>query len=359
MTDGNAIIYCNHAFRTTYGKTAHGLVRRTTRYRVLSVIDADCAGHNAGDEIPGVASKIPIVATLEEALADAARRGTPATHFVVGLAPDGGLASIELREQVGRAIAAGLNIDSGLHEFFSEDPELQAAADARGVAIRDVRKPPRRTQLHFFSDKVREVEAHKIAVLGTDSAIGKRTTAWILVDAFCQAGQTACLVGTGQTAWLQGARHSVVMDALVNDFVPGEIEHAVWSAWNDLQPDVIVIEGQGSLMNPAYPGGLEILGAGRPDQVVLQHAPGRLQYDGFPGYPIQPIEQQIEAIELLSGKPVSAVTINGEGLAPEEIPEHCVRLEERLGRPVRDVLRTGAADLVATLAADRGAQVSC
>ena len=359
MTDGTAIIYCNHAFRTTYGKTAHGLVRRTDRYHVASVIDAESAGRSAGDVIPGVARTIPIFASLCEAVDDAARRGTPATHFVVGVAPDGGAASQELRDHVLQAIEAGLNVDSGLHEFFSDDATLAAAAEARGVTIRDVRKPPERSTLHFFSGKIEQVEAHKIAVLGTDSAIGKRTTAWILVDAFSAAGQKACLVGTGQTAWLQGARYGVVIDALVNDFVPGEIEHAVWSAWHELRPKGLVIEGRGSLMNPAYPGGLEILGAGRPDQIVLQHAPGRLEYDGFPGYRIQPIEQQIEVIELLSGKPVAAITINGEGLAPEEIPERCAELERRLGRPVRDVLRNGAAGLVDVLTPRCGKRIAC
>lgn len=357
LVDGHAIVYCDRAFRTTYGKTAHGLVRRTSRYEVLSVIDGDCAGHDAADILPGVSRSVPIVGNLRDALSDAERRGTPATHFVVGVAPDGGAASAELRRQVLQAIECGLNIDSGLHTFFSEDEELQAAATQHGVVIRDVRKPPPRSTLHFFSGKIEQVNAQKIAVLGTDSAIGKRTTAWILVDAFCARGRSACLVGTGQTAWLQGAVHSVVMDALVNDFVPGEIEHAVWSAWNDLRPDVIVIEGQGSLMNPAYPGGLEILGAGRPDQIVLQHVPGRVDYDGFPGYPIHPIEQQIDAVELLSGKPVAAITINAEGLDPAEVPDRCAELERRLGRPVRDVLRQGAEEIVEVLSRGQEAGV--
>ncbi len=88
----------------------------------------------------------------------------------------------------------------------------------------------------------------------------------------------------------------------------GEIEHAVWSCWQETGAEVIVLEGQGSLMNPAYPGGFELLAAGRPDVVVLQHAPARKEYDGFPGYPMHALPTQIQAIELLSGKPVVAVT---------------------------------------------------
>jgi uncharacterized NAD-dependent epimerase/dehydratase family protein len=148
---------------------------------------------------------------------------------------------------------------------------------------------------------------------------------------------------------MQGARYGVVMDSIVNDFVSGEIEHAVWSAWDAERPEAIVIEGQGSLMNPAYPGGFEILAAGRPDVVVLQHAPARVEYDGFPGYPIHPLLRQIEAIELLSSKPVVAVTINHENMPLENVPGTCRRIYAETGRPAMDVLLDGAGALVELL----------
>ena len=95
-------------------------------------------------------------------------------------------------------------------------------------------------------------------------------------------------------------------------------------------------------MNPAYPGGFEILAAGRPDVIILQHAPARLEYDGFPGYPIQPLARQIQAIELLSGKPVAAITINHEGLSDDRIPLVCEQIQKEVGLPAFDVLRDGA-----------------
>ena len=125
---------------------------------------------------------------------------------------------------------------------------------------------------------------------------------------------------------MQGARYSIVLDSLVNDFVAGEIEHAVWSAWKEARPRAIVIEGQGSLMNPAYPGGYEILAAGRPDVIVMQHAPTRKEYDGFPGYPLHPLKKQIEVVELISGKPVVAVTINHEGLRPARSTRRALKI---------------------------------
>jgi uncharacterized NAD-dependent epimerase/dehydratase family protein len=347
--DGNAIVYCEGAFGSPNGKTAHGLVRRTKRYRVLSVVDSHVAGQDAGVILDGRPVDVPVLATVSDAIAEAEKRDLAATHLVVGLAPDGGRLSADAREDVAAAIRLGLNVDSGLHSFLTEDGELTGLASRYGVEIRDVRKPPPRDQLHFFSGKIEEVTSLKVAVLGTDSAVGKRTTAWKLLEAFGDAGYLSELVGTGQTAWMQGARFSIVMDSLINDFVSGEIEHAVWSAWKAASADVIVIEGQGSLMNPAYPGGYEILAAGRPDVVIMQHAPTRREYDGFPGYPIHPIEQQIEAVELISGKPVVAIAINHEGLDPAEIPDVCSSISERVGLPAADVLVNGADSLIRAL----------
>jgi uncharacterized NAD-dependent epimerase/dehydratase family protein len=292
---------------------------------------------------------VPIVADFPAALRAAALVGRPATHFVIGLAPEGGRLDPRTRETVKDAIAAGLHVDSGLHDFLSDDPELSLLAARRGVRLRDVRKPPERGRLHAFSGKIGEVPALKVAVLGTDSAVGKRTTAWGLVDGCREAGVNAELVGTGQTAWMQGARHGIILDSLVNDFVAGELEHAVWSAWHETQCDAIVIEGQGSLMNPAYPGGLEILAACRPDVVVMQHAPARRDYDGFPGHPIAPLAKQIEAVELLSGKPVVGVTINHEGLRTEEIDAACQAIQGSTRLPACDVLVHGPARIVAVL----------
>lgn len=346
LPEGNAIVYCEGAFNTPNGKTSHGLVRFTHRYRILSVIDSRYAGMDAADVLDGKSKNIPIYASIVEAVQASRQANHPATHLVVGLAPDGGRLSIEARLDIKKAIEKGLNVDCGLHDFLSEDPEMAALAARHKVQIRDIRKPPDRSRLHFFSGKIEEVKALKIAVLGTDSAVGKRTTAWLIVKGFQNRGISAEMIGTGQTAWMQGARFGVVMDALVNDFVSGEIEHAVFSAWQESAPRVIVIEGQGSLMNPAYPGGFEILAAGRPDVIVLQHAPARREYDGFPGYPLQPLAQQIQAIELLSAKPVVALAINHEDLPDNQIPLICEAIKIAIGLPAFDVLRDGPEELV-------------
>jgi uncharacterized NAD-dependent epimerase/dehydratase family protein len=349
--DGNAIVYCEGAFNTPNGKTTHGLVRFTNRYRILSVIDSRCSGRDAGEVLDGRKRGIPLVESLNKALELSHTQKLKATHYVIGLAPDGGRLPNDARDEVARALTKGLNVDCGLHDFLSEDARVSGLAREKGLVIRDIRRPPERNALHFFSGKIEAVTAFKVAVLGTDSAVGKRTTAWKIVQGLQQKDVKTEMVGTGQTAWMQGARYGLIMDALINDFVSGEIEHAVWSAWKETGAKVIVVEGQGSLMNPAYPGGFEILAAGRPDVVVLQHAPARKDYDGFPGYPIQPLAKQIQAIELLRGKPVVAVTVNHENLDPQKIPDICTAIEDEVRVPAFDVLLEGPGRLVNTLMA--------
>ncbi len=343
---GSAIVYCDGAFGTTNGKTAHGLVRRSERFRILSVVDGQHAGEDAGAVLDGADCDIPIFSTVQEAMEAGWLYNAKPTHLVIGLAPDGGRLPPGAMDEVASAVDRGLSVISGLHDWLSDDARLCALALERGVEIVDIRKPPPRHLWHFFSGKIEDVSAVRIAVLGTDSAVGKRTTAWKLVDALNERGLKTELVGTGQTAWLQGAKHSVIMDAIVNDFVSGEIEHAVWSAWKQEQPDVIVVEGQGSLMNPAYPGGFEILAAARPQGVFLQHAPDRAEYDGFPGYPIQPLDKQISAIEIISGVPVLAITVNHEGLMPEEVPARCAGIAKETGLPALDPLTDGLGPLI-------------
>ena len=346
--DGTALVFADGAFNTPNGKTAHGLVRFTERYEITGVIDHVYAGADAGQVLDGKMNSIPVFATLEAAMASLTGDLRPKT-LVIGLAPDGGRLPTEAKKTIQMALEMGLNVDSGLHDFLYKDSRLMEIAERNRCRVRDIRRTPDRDELHFFTGKIEEVDCLKIAVLGTDSAIGKRTSAWIIVHAARQAGLKAEMIGTGQTAWMQGAKYSMIMDSCINDFVSGEIEHAVYEAWKNESPDMLLIEGQGSLMNPAYPGGFEILAAGRPDFVILQHAPRRLEYDGFPGYRLHPLPEQVSAIEMISGKKVIAVTLNHELMEKEEIASACANITEQTGLPAFDVLESGADRLVQLL----------
>jgi len=345
----NAVVYCEGAFNTPNGKTAHGLVRFTERYKICSVIDSTFQGSDSGMILDGRPNGIPIVQSFNEALIAATKSGELIKYFIMGIAPDGGRIPEEALAPIVSAIKSRISIVSGLHDFLAEDEYLLALANSHNCELIDIRKPPARSELHFFSGKIEAVSCPKIAILGTDSAIGKRTTAWLLVHAFRAAGKKVEMIGTGQTAWLQGARYSIVLDSLVNDFVSGEIEHVIHTAWKQEDPEFLILEGQGSLLNPAYPGGYELIAAGRPDYLVLQHAPRRMEYDGFPGYPLHDLKRQLEAVRIISGKEVVAITMNHEGMEKEEIKQACLQITDDTGLPAFDVLEYGAEGLMEVL----------
>jgi uncharacterized NAD-dependent epimerase/dehydratase family protein len=340
-----AIVYCEGAYNTPNGKTAHGLVRISKRYKVLCVLDSRYAGHDAGEILDSIHKDIPIIDSLDQAVEYAKSRNIKPNYFVIGVAPDGGAMTPQIKQTIREAIRRNLHIESGLHDFMTEDKEMVTLASWHKVNLYDVRKPPDRKDLHFFSGKIEEVTSLKIAVLGTDSAIGKRTTAWILVNSLKDMGIKTELIGTGQTARMQGARYGIMLDSLINDFLTGEIEHAVWSAWKQTDADVLIIEGQGSLLNPAYPGGFEILAAARPDLIILQHAPAREEYDGFTGYRIHPLKKQVQAIEVISDKPVIAITLNHENLKKGEIAAEIQKIKDSVNLPAFDLLLESADEL--------------
>lgn len=325
----NAVILSEGAFGTIDGKTGNGLVRYTTRYKVTSVIDSTKKGMDSGIVISGKRNGIPIVSTVEEGM----ERG--ADTLVVGVATDGGFLPVNYRSYIAEALERGMNVVSGLHEFLSCDPEFSAIAKKSGSKITDVRKIFLDWK-YMFTGKIFGVESHRIAVLGTDSAIGKRTTAVIVTNNLKKKGINTVMLGTGQTAWMQGFKHTAVIDAMINDFLPGGLEKIAVDAWEEEHPDVMIAEGQGSVLHPVYPGSFEIIGALRPDAIILQHAPKRKYFDGFPTMKIPDLGKYIKILELLSEKKVIAISINSEGMTRDEVREEIVNLENRFGIPAFD-----------------------
>ena len=206
-----ATVYCEGNFGAIDGKTANGLVRHSERYEILSIIDSQKAGLDAGVVLGEEPKSIPIVRDLSEALTHA---GDVPDYFILGMAPASGMLSTYERGLVLEAMSFGMNIVNGLHEFLNDDPAFAAASAAMDVTILDVRRPRAKKDLRTFSDRIREVTCPRIAVLGTDCAIGKRTTATILTRALNDIGVKTVLVGTGQTGLMQGARYGVALDAV-------------------------------------------------------------------------------------------------------------------------------------------------
>ncbi|WP_240658635.1 DUF1611 domain-containing protein [Microbacterium sp. CPCC 204701] len=330
-----AVVYCEGEFSRPDGKTANGLVRHSEKYRILSVIDSTRAGKDAGVLLDGVANGIPVVASLADAIALA---GAVPAALIFGMAPAGGLLTSAQRTDLLDGITRGMDLINGLHEFLNDDPEFAAAALVAGVTITDVRRSKDRKDLRLFTGRILGVKCPRIAVLGTDGAVGKRTTTTLLVEALRARGIKAVMVGTGQTALIQGAKYAVALDATVPQFCSGEVEAQVVAAFENEDPDIIVIEGQGALSHPAYLTSAYILRGSRPDGVIVQHAPGRGMLADFPALPMPTVASEIALIEAFAPTRVIGVTINHERMSDPEVSAAIDEYELAFGIPATDPL---------------------
>ena len=339
-----AIVYCEANFAKVDGKTANGLVRHSQAYRILSVIDGTQSGKDSGLVLDDTKNGIPIFGDLQTAFAN--ETVVPDT-LIYGMAPSNGRPSPADRGVVLEAIALGMNIVAGLHEYLSDDDEIASAALARNVTIRDIRKPKPSKDMRLFDGSVAEVSAVRIAVLGTDCAIGKRTTATVLARVLNAQGIKTVLIGTGQTGLMQGAKYGVAMDAVPPQFCCGELEGAIVAASKAENPDVILIEGQGALSHPAFCTSAFILRASQPHGVILQHAPKRAHRCDFPNMPMPRPASEIALIEAFCDTKVIGVTLNHEGMTDAQISHAIADHTHRLGLPVTDALSRPEAHLLA------------
>lgn len=338
-----AIVYCEKQFGKSDGKVTNGLVRHSQKYEIVGVIDSSKVGLDAGEHLDGVKNGIPIFHDLDDAIE---KLGSTPEIFIYGLAPLEAFLSKEQRAIVIKAIEKGMDIVNGLHEFFTEDEEFMRNAKEHNVKIHDIRKPPAKKDLHLFSGRILKVDTPIVAVLGTDGAIGKRTTSVLLVDALKKEGLNVAFVATGQTGLIQGAKYGVAVDAIVEEFMTGEVENAVMQAYDTDHPDIIIVEGQGALSHPAYLSTCAIIRGARPRGIIVQHPPKRVNIEDFSYMPMPTLESEIELLEVFSKSKVIAITINHEKMTDEELEGTITEYEEKFQLPVTDALKYGCDKLV-------------
>ncbi len=322
-------------------------MRGPSRFELVGLVDSTCAGSDAGVELDGKRCGIPVFADFDAAFAALPK---PPDFVVIGVATSGGVLPDDMKRALLGVVERGVGVVNGLHEFLGDDPAFVAAAKRAGVQLIDVRKPKARRDLHFWSGAIRDVRAPRVAVLGTDCALGKRTTCHVLSAACRDAGLTPAIVATGQTGWLQGIPHGFVLDSTPNDFVSGELEHAIVACDRDLSPDVIFLEGQSGLLNPSGPCGAELILSAESRGVVLQHAPGRRYHDDQEHLHnvIAPLAKQISLIEMYGAR-VLGITLNDEGVPPTEREPVRAAIERETGLPTVWPLSDGGARLVPAL----------
>jgi uncharacterized NAD-dependent epimerase/dehydratase family protein len=312
-----------------YGKTLRGIVRYGPD-PVVAILDSA----RAGEAHEG----IPIVASVTDALPYAP------TVAVVGVATQGGRFPPAWRELLRQSIAAGLDVESGLHEFLTDDAELSALAAGAGVDLRDLRRPP--TDLNVPTGRNLELDAKVVLTVGSDCAIGKKTVAVELDMEARRRGLASVFVPTGQTG-IAIAGWGIAVDAVVSDFLAGAAERLVVEG-AERGGELLFVEGQGSLVHPLYSGvTLGLYHGSAPHLLVLCHLVGATEIEGCPGHPIPPLPELIELHERMSlprrRARVAGVALNTSPLADEAAAHAAIdEVARETGLPVDDPVRFGA-----------------
>jgi uncharacterized NAD-dependent epimerase/dehydratase family protein len=315
-----------------YGKTARGVMRYRPE-QVLCLLDSERAGEEEGG--------FPIVGSVEEALA---HRPTAA---LVGVATAGGRFPPAWRALLKQCVAAGLDIENGLHEFVSDDPELAELAALHGVRLRDLRKAP--PGLNVPTGANLDLDARIVLTVGTDCAIGKMTVSLELDREARSRGIRSEFVPTGQTG-IAIAGWGISVDAVVADFVAGAAEQLVLEG-AERGGELLLVEGQGSLAHPAYSGvTLGLLHGSAPHAYVLCHLAGQEYVDDNPAFPMPPLPYFVDLYERIAlvARPakVAAVALNTRHLAEDEARAAIEAAEAETGLPADDPVRFGSAKLV-------------
>jgi uncharacterized NAD-dependent epimerase/dehydratase family protein len=311
-----------------YGKTARGVIRYGP-HPVTAVVDST----SAGGELEGV----PIVATVAEGLA----KDPKPTTALVGVALAGGRLPREWRSILRDVLEAGLDLESGMHEFLADDEELAELARRHGSQIRDLRRPP--ADLSVSTGENLRHEATVVLTVGSDCAIGKKSVAIELDRAARERGLRSVFVPTGQTG-IAIAGWGIAVDAVVADFLAGAAERLVLEG--AAQGDLLFVEGQGSIVHPQFSGvALGLLHGSAPHLLVLCHMAGETEVEGCPGHPIPPLPELVDRHESLSlpARParVAAVALNTSRLGLEEARAAIAAAAEETGLPTDDPVRFG------------------
>jgi len=338
------VILAEGFFDMEWAKTAACVIRYRPE-RVAAVLDSTQAGRDAS-EILGFGRGIPVLSDLSEALA----LDPPPDALLLGIAPQGGGLPEEWRPTIGAAIRSGLDVWSGLHAFLGDDSEYARLADEHGVTLHDVRRPP--AGLPVATGRARESRALRVLTVGTDCNVGKMTVAMELVRELGERGLHAEFSATGQTGIMIEGR-GIAVDAVVSDFVAGAAECLVLDA--DPSADVIVVEGQGSLVHPGYSGvTLGLMHGVLPEALVLCTRPERTTiYGGQHDWvKIPPLDDVVrfheDAMAWVCPEErvrVVAVACNTHGKPEAEAQLEIERAVELTGVPATDPIRFGPAIL--------------
>jgi uncharacterized NAD-dependent epimerase/dehydratase family protein len=336
------LILADENFGPQTSKTANACIRYTPDH-VVGVIDKAKAGRTAQDVL-GFGGDIPVVASLEDGLA------LQPNALLIGIAPAGGQVPPEWVQLIRRAIEHKLEVWSGLHSFLADIPELAEAAKKHGVTIHDLRRPP--DKLPVSNGRVRSIDATVVLTVGTDCNIGKMTTQLQLLGKLRDRGIRTSFAATGQTGILIEGR-GIGVDAVVADFIGGAAESLVLECAKD--SDLVLVEGQGSIIHPSYSGvTYGLLHGSLPHAQVMCAQPSRKAINRCEWVKIPPLVDFIRmseaATSALRPAPVIGVALNTFDLDEDAALQAVETVQRETGLPTTDPVRFDPAPVVDAIA---------
>jgi uncharacterized NAD-dependent epimerase/dehydratase family protein len=337
-------ILLHEGIRGTQGKTGLALLRYREA-QIVAVIDRECAGESLS-QLTGIPCSAPIVASVDATLP------YQPDVLAIGIAPSGGILPPAWKEEIRQAVVAGLSIVNGLHTPLADDPDLQPLLHPRQW-IWDVRQEP--SGLTVGSGAARLLPCRRVLAVGTDMGVGKMATSLELYRASLQQGWRAKFLGTGQ-AGIMIAGEGIPLDAIRVDFAAGAVEQMVMRFGQD--HDVLYIEGQGSLFNPASTATLPLIRGSQPTHLVLVHRAGQTHIRTFSHVKIPPLPDVIQVYESVATAggafapaKVVAIALNTAHLDPVAAQRAIEQTQHETGLPCTDPIRHGVAPILAQLSA--------
>jgi len=316
------------------GKTASCVIRYRTS-DVVALLDSTQAGRTS-QELLGTGGNIPVVAKLSDV--------KEADTLLIGIAPQGGKLPAAWKPILLEAIARKMDIVNGLHDFAANDAALVAAAKEYGTRLVDVRMNNERDVA--LRKNIRR-ECLRIHTVGNDCSIGKMVASVEISRALNAAGHDSKFVATGQTGiMIEG--DGCPIDCVVSDFVNGAAERLVLA---NQHHEILLIEGQGSLLHPAYSAvTLGLLHGSQPDGLILCYESARPEIHNYPGMKFPPLQHVRDIYEqmanLMNPCRVIGIVMNSRRISATEADAERDRVEQEMGLPCCDVFRHGVQPLV-------------
>lgn len=330
-------IYMEGFMHSDYGKMGLG-VARYLQNPIVGIIDSQNAGSNINKE-HSIDREIPIFEKLDQVIDQGAE------VLLLGIAPSGGKIPDTWLPLIEEALASGLCIINGLHDTLAQ--RFAHHIHDYKQWIWDVRVPQFIPKI--ASGRAAKLTNKRLLMIGTDMACGKMT-AGLEIYRWAKENQiNTGFVATGQIGiTLMGS--GIPLDALKVDHACGAVEQIVL---NQKAHNLVVIEGQGSLLHPGSTATLPLMRGSCPTHMILCHRADKTTLRHPESIKIPPLLDFIALNETLAsvagtyGKPkVVGIALNTVKLSEKKAQEFITHLESELEIPVTDVVRFGVEKIV-------------